>query len=158
MWSYARAWTHINGRAGVSARFVSPSRSRSSLLSLLVVSTAIGGRTSLSSFPMGTIPHGIYNNNGHERGRRVDLYLPVRFSFSSTFHRRSFLSYCPPSSLLSPLVFLRSFLRSVSPLSSYFLLLFTPPAFTHPSTLTRTRDSPPREITIPRFLDSRGSS
>lgn len=31
---------------------------------------------------MGTIPHGIYNNNGHGRGRRVDLYLPGRFSFS----------------------------------------------------------------------------
>lgn len=47
----------------------------------------IGGRTGLSSFPMGTIPHGIYNNNGHGRGRRVDLYLPGRFSFSYFFPR-----------------------------------------------------------------------
>lgn len=54
------------------------------LLSSRRALATIGGRTSLSSFPMGTIPHGIYNNNGHERGRRVDLYLPVRFSFSST--------------------------------------------------------------------------
>lgn len=144
------------------ARFVSPSRSPALLLSLLVVSTAIGGRTSLSSFPMGTIPHGIYNNNGHERGRRVDLYLPVRFSFSSTFHRRSFLSHCPPSSSLSPLVFLRSFLRSSrSPLSVLISCSFLsplPPA--HPSfhSYSLTRDSRPREITIPRFLDSRGSS
>jgi len=30
LWSYARAWTHINGRVSVSARFVSPSLSRSS--------------------------------------------------------------------------------------------------------------------------------
>jgi len=50
---------------------------------------------------MGTIPHGIYNNNGHERGRRVDLYLPVfrfLFFFSSIFliPSPSFLPYCPP--------------------------------------------------------------
>lgn len=67
----------------------------------------IGGRTGLSSFPMGTIPHGIYNNNGHGRGRRVDLYLPGRFSFFYIFSiaallRSSFLfSFSRPLVLLA---------------------------------------------------------
>ena len=55
---------------------------------------------------MGTIPHGIYNNNGHGRGRRVDLYLPARFSFFYIFSiaallRSSFLSSFFPSPLRS---------------------------------------------------------
>lgn len=55
---------------------------------------------------MGTIPHGIYNNNGHGRGRRVDLYLPGRFSFFYIFSiaallRSSFLSSFFPSPLRS---------------------------------------------------------
>lgn len=96
--------------------------------SFLVALRAIGGRTSLSSFPMGTIPHGIYNNNGHERGRRVDLYLPVRFSFSSTFDRCPFSSHLVPSSspffTSSSFAFLRSFLHSIPLTPSYFFSLF----------------------------------
>lgn len=68
----------------------------------------IGGRTGLSSFPMGTIPHGIYNNNGHGRGRRVDLYLPGRFSFLYFF-----LSPDAPPSLSSCPSFASSSRRTV---------------------------------------------
>lgn len=99
---YGHAWTYIRGCVG--ALGLSLSLYLFFSLLLLVALRAIGGRTSLSSFPMGTIPHGIYNNNGHERGRRVDLYLPVRFSFSSTFDRR------PSSSHYLPLFVLHLFL------------------------------------------------
>jgi len=121
------------------------------LLSFFVVSTAIGGRTSLSSFPMGTIPHGIYNNNGHERGRRVDLYLPVGFSFF--FHVPSpVLFVLLSSSLFFPVVFPRSFLHSVSPPISYFLFLFLSSLWTASFlSYSYTRDSHPRKtIMIPR--------
>lgn len=92
------------------ARFVS-------LLSLLVALAGIGGRTSLSSFPMGTIPHGIYNNNGHMSVGDGSIFIyPFVFRFLLHRHRRSFcfivlsffyLFFLPP-------VFLRSFLSSVS--------------------------------------------
>lgn len=66
------------------ARFVS-------FLSLLVALAGIGGGTSLSSFPMGTIPHGIYNNNGHTSVGDGSIFIyPFVFRFLLHRHRRSF--------------------------------------------------------------------
>lgn len=106
MWTYIRR-LYWSARASGLVSF-------SFSFSLRVALVAIGGRTSLSSFPMGTILHGIYNNNGHGRGRRVDLYLPVRFSFSTTL--------CP--GLFSPL-------SALFPPLALFVLF---PAFTTVST------------------------
>jgi hypothetical protein len=83
-------------------------------------SLAIGGRTSLSSFPMGTIPHGIYNNNGPTSVGDGSIFIYL-------FFVSCFFLLPPPSpsplyvastsffallSLPFPLGFLRSFLRS----------------------------------------------
>lgn len=99
------------------ARFVS-------FLSLLVALAAIGGRTSLSSFPMGTIPHGIYNNNGHTSVGDGSIFIyPFVFRFLLHRHRHPFcfivlLFFFLPFSL----AFLRSFLPSVSPYFSPFFV------------------------------------
>lgn len=90
------------------ARFVS-------LLSLLVALAGIGGRTSLSSFPMGTIPHGIYNNNGHMSVGDGSIFIyPFVFRFLLHRHLRSFCFIVFPSftfffSCFSPLFLILCF-------------------------------------------------
>lgn len=117
----------------------------------------IGGRTGLSSFPMGTIPHGIYNNNGHGRGRRVDLYLPGRFSFFYIFSIAALLRSSFLFSFSRPLVLLaREYPSRVRDPKSSHGLSTVPLRFHTPWRILTlaicTEITTPRALSLSRFL------